>query len=332
LKLFDIWDGAQRITGFGGGDAAQSGKTDAAATMTPEAHARDSDMAIIEQAATRRGLGWGRILLASLGALVSLMLALAAADLIEALFDRGTWLGWAGSALVALAVVASLAIGLREVTGLLRLKALTRLRTLSEDAHTNSNTEKAEQALAGLSRLYHLKSGTAVTGVPSVGDSKTALARLEAAERDIIAPLDGEVRVIVAASARRVSLLTAVAPGASLDLIIVAIQNLRMLKRIALTYGGRPGTLGLMKLARMVLTHLAFTGGIALGDNVLHQLLGHGLTAKLSARLGEGMLNGVLTARVGLAAIDICRPLPFKAAKPPKLGGFLSDLVRFGGG
>ena len=62
---------------------------------------------------------------------------------------------------------------------------------------------------------------------------------------------------------------------------------------------------------RHVIAHLAVTGGIAAGDSLIQQMLGHGVAAKLSARLGEGVLNGLLTARLGLAAIDVARPLPF---------------------
>ena len=45
-------------------------------------------------------------------------------------------------------------------------------------------------------------------------------------------------------------------------------------------------------------------------------------------RLGEGVLNGLLTARLGLAAIDVTRPLPFAALPPPKLSDLATDLLR----
>jgi putative membrane protein len=50
---------------------------------------------------------------------------------------------------------------------------------------------------------------------------------------------------------------------------------------------------------------------------VLQQIVGHGVAARLSARLGEGVLNGLLTARVGLSAMAVCRPTPFIAEKQP---------------
>ena len=91
-----------------------------------------------------------------------------------------------------------------------------------------------------------------------------------------------------------------------------------MLRRLATLYGARPGTLSLLALARMVVTHIVLTGGIALGDDVIQQVIGHGLTAKLSARLGEGIFNGALTTRIGIAAIDVCRPLPYIEVQRPR--------------
>lgn len=65
--------------------------------------------------------------------------------------------------------------------------------------------------------------------------------------------------------------------------------------------------------------HIAITGGMAVGDSLVQQALGHGIAAKLSARLGEGVLNGMLTARVGLSAMAVCRPMPFAAEPAPRV-------------
>ncbi|RUW87178.1 DUF697 domain-containing protein, partial [Mesorhizobium sp. M8A.F.Ca.ET.023.01.1.1] len=55
----------------------------------------------------------------------------------------------------------------------------------------------------------------------------------------------------------------------------------------------------------------------------------HGLAARLSAKLGEGVVNGMMTARIGIAAMETARPLPFSAAKRPGLGDFLAALTSF---
>ena len=61
------------------------------------------------------------------------------------------------------------------------------------------------------------------------------------------------------------------------------------------------------------------------GANIAHRI---GIAGKLSARLGEGLLNGFLTARLGLAAIDVVRPLPFTVLPRPTVSNLMSDVVR----
>jgi putative membrane protein len=69
---------------------------------------------------------------------------------------------------------------------------------------------------------------------------------------------------------------------------------------------------------------------MAVGDSLLQQIVGHGIASKISARMGEGVLNGLLTARVGLSALAVCRPAPFSVEKPPGLSDVAPFL--FGGG
>ena len=73
---------------------------------------------------------------------------------------------------------------------------------------------------------------------------------------------------------------------------------------------------------------LAVTGGLAAGDSLIQQMFGHGIATKLSAKLGEGVLNGLLTARLGLAAMDVTRPLPFAALPRPAIGTVAGDLLK----
>jgi putative membrane protein len=108
----------------------------------------------------------------------------------------------------------------------------------------------------------------------------------------------------------------------------VLIENMRLLRALATLYGGRPGLLGALKLGRMVLAHIVATGGIAMTDDLLGQFLGQDILRRLSRRLGEGVFNGALTARIGLAALDVIRPLPFLAGRPPRVRDVLAEVVR----
>ena len=64
-------------------------------------------------------------------------------------------------------------------------------------------------------------------------------------------PLDAEARQIIAKAAKRVSVVTAVNPAPALDVLFTGYQVLAMLRQVAGLYGGRPGSLETLKLARM---------------------------------------------------------------------------------
>ncbi|HUU67825.1 MAG TPA: TIGR01620 family protein [Methyloceanibacter sp.] len=280
-----------------------------------------------------RGLRWGSILLGALGGLVSLIASLWLYDWVLALIARDDWIGWAAVGLLGLVLFALLMIVIREVAGLLRLGRLGKIRHEADSAARQNDKALAIDVTRRLKRFYAGRQDLA-WGLERLAehehDIMNAEELLRLDERTLIAPLDPIARSIVAAAAKRVSVVTAVSPNAVIDMMFVAAQNLRMLRKLATLYGARPGTLSLLKLARMVVTHIVLTGGIALGDDVLHQVIGHGLTAKLSARLGEGVFNGALTTRIGIAAIDVCRPLPYVEQQRPRFREMVAEVAGLG--
>lgn len=274
---------------------------------------------------------FGRWFLAGLGGLASLAIGLAIDSLIRDLFARTDWLGWMGLALVALAVLGLAGLIIRELVGLARLRRIDRLRDAMGAAAEADDTKAAKAAITELIGLYKDRPETArgraamKAHMAEVIDGRDLILL---AERELLAPLDAAARRIVTDSAKRVSVITAVSPRAALDLIVVLAENIRIIRRLSALYGGRPGTIGFIRLAREVAGHLAVTGGMAAGDSLVSQFLGHGLAARLSARLGEGVINGLLTARIGVAATDVCRPAPFIGTKGPRIQDFLAELTR----
>lgn len=276
---------------------------------------------------------WGAILLSGAFGLASLWAGLAATQLIEDLFTRSPVLGWIGSGMLALVLLAAVAIVIRELFGLWRLK---KLGSTQADATRAISADDAKAAQATLTDLHSIYDGRPDMrwGLAQLKEHSNAIMdpadRIKLAERDLMKSLDDEASRIIARSARRVSVVTAIAPAA-LDIALVGAQNLRMMREIATLYGGRPGTLGTMRLAKMVAGHLAVTGGLALSDSVVSAVIGKGLIGRLSARFGEGAVNGILTARIGMAAMDLCRPLPFLTQSKPGLSDFMREVVNFGG-
>ena len=268
----------------------------------------------------RLPLSWAGLFWSALAGLVSLSLSLWAWRLVGDLFAAAPALGWLGAALGALALAALLALAIREARALLRLSKISHLSAALAGAYANDDSTRARPLLTEVIKLYAARPGMArgraalTRHMRDIIDGRDLVAL---AERELMARLDAQAQREIALAARRVSTVTAISPRAIVDLVFVLAQAVRLLRRIAEIYGGRPGVLGFFRLARSIGAHLAVTGGMAVGDSLMQQLLGHGIAAKLSARLGEGVLNGLLTARIGLAAMAVCRPVPFASVKPP---------------
>lgn len=280
----------------------------------------------------RSGLpGWGSVLIGAVGSLASLAAGLWLVSFVEDVFARNDWVGWMAMVLLALAVLALFMIALKELYGLSRLRRIEQLHKQALTALDDNDQSQAKNIVRVLRNLFSNRKELA-WGLARLNDHEAdildARERFTLAERELLVPLDAEAKRIIASSARRVSVVTVVSPAALVDVLFVAVENLGMLRRLAALYGGRPGMIGIIRLARMVVTHLAFTGGIALTSDFIQQLIGQKLTAKLSARLGEGIFNGALSARIGMAAIEICRPLPFIEARRPRFRDFFGELLR----
>jgi putative membrane protein len=278
-----------------------------------------------------RGIRWGTLLFSALMAAALFGLSLWFYRLVSVGLWRDDWIGWTMWAIIGIALFALLMILLREVVGLSRLGRLNKLKRDVTTAMAARDPKKELAATKSVLALYasrpELKwhSQRLKEHMRDVHDPGALLAL---ADRDLLAEIDGAVRREITVSARRVATVTALSPMMLIAVSFVAVENMRLLRRIASLYGGRPGAAGLFKLARRVLVHLVATGGVAMTDDLLGQFIGQDLVRRLSARLGEGAFNGALTARVGVAAIDLIRPLPFIEARPVRVRDVLAEALK----
>jgi putative membrane protein len=310
------------------------------AETPPEASAPDGlEPPAPEEAAARptlaqlrdRGLRWGMLLVSALLGAACLGVAAWFMRVVSAALTRDDWIGTLTAGLLFVAAFAALMLVLRELIGIFRVARLNRLRGDVERAIDGQDKKRERSAARRLLDLYAHRVDLAWARkrfeehARDVHDPGELLAL---ADRELMVPLDTDARRLITRSAKRVSTVTALSPLVFIAVGYVAVENLRLLRALATLYGGRPGLIGGLALARMVFTHIIATGGIAMTDDLLGQFLGQDLLRRLSRRLGEGAFNGALTARVGLAAISVIRPLPFLASKPPRLRDVLGEVLR----
>lgn len=125
-------------------------------------------------------------------------------------------------------------------------------------------------------------------------------------------------------------IMVALSPYATFDMWLVGWRNLKMLREITEIYGISPGAATQWNLLKKVLHNIAFAG---LSEMTIHagsHVLGSSLTSTISARAGQGIGAGLFTARSGLQAVRLCRPLPQEQSEQLQLStvtqSILSDL------
>lgn len=310
---------------------APSEVTPATAPPVPDMIAPQGQaMQAVANLAARKPSRLGRWFWTLLGTLIGFGLSVAAWDFVIGMIARNSFLGSAAVGLMALFIAVLVVIAGREVVGFARLRRLDRVHQGAQDALVSEDLAAARQVSEQLLTLYAARADTEwgrANFKERRGDVFDADGLLALAEAELIVPLDGQALKEIEAASRQVATVTAIVPLALADVFVALTANLRMIRRISEVYGGRSGVLGNWRLTRTVFTHLVATGAVAVGDDLIGTLAGGGVVAKISRRFGEGVINGALTARVGVAAMEVCRPLPFIVAKRPSVTGLVKRAL-----
>ncbi|MEM7774535.1 MAG: TIGR01620 family protein [Pseudomonadota bacterium] len=284
-----------------------------------------------DKADIAEGIRWGSLFFAAMFGLIGLGLSMWFGHLISAALASDGFIGWLSTSLLVLLLVAGVVLVFRELIGVFRLRKLERVRERADKALRTQDLDLERETAVDIARLFRGRSDVAwhvAQFSEHAQDVRDPGELLTLADRDLLAPLDQRARRIVLSSSKRVAIVTALSPMLLIDVAYVFVENIRMLREVATLYGGRPGLLGALRLGRMVLTNLIAAGGLALTDDLLGQFLGQDLLRRVSSRLGEGAFNGALTARVGVAAIEVIRPLPNVVTKPVRVRGIMSELFK----
>ncbi|WP_337880400.1 TIGR01620 family protein [Rheinheimera sp.] len=133
---------------------------------------------------------------------------------------------------------------------------------------------------------------------------------LQLFELSVLNPLDKQVQQQIHQAAADTSLAVTLSPFVLADLLLVLWRSSRMLREIAQSYGASIGQLRSLLLLKRLFASLVWAGGSELALDLSSEVVGTELTSRLSARAGQGLIAGLLTARLGLAAQQLLRPVP----------------------
>ncbi|MGY0613671.1 YcjF family protein [Vibrio sp. FJH11] len=136
----------------------------------------------------------------------------------------------------------------------------------------------------------------------------------------VVSQQDRLATKVVSQHATECAALVAVSPLAAADMMLVAWRNFKMIDNLSKVYGVELGYASRLKLLKAVFVNMAAAGASELAIDAGMDLMSMDLAGKISARAGQGLGVGILTARLGLKAMALLRPLPWYPDRQVKLG------------
>jgi len=247
---------------------------------------------------------------------------------IIAMVEQMDWLAGMWLAIFSALGVLVLRQVLVEYRGLKQLKRQGDLRTQSEKMANTSVIGLAEQHCLKIAKnlpndYQHLVASWRDSFDSHHSDSEV----LCLFEHQVLTPIDKIAIKQVSKNASAASVMIAVSPFALLDMLIVLWRNIRMMNQVSEIYGLHLGYWGRVKLIRKIFHTMLYAGAAEIFSDAGNYALSAGITGKLSTRFAQGMGAGVLTARIGLKAINESRPLPWLSQNKPGLSGISKQLL-----
>jgi putative membrane protein len=210
------------------------------------------------------------------------------------------------------------------------LSQVTQLQQLGDKLKPHKTFGKAQGYLAQLQQFYQGKPQAALLqhALTSLPDYCNDAEILDHLERSFFVKLDEEALRRISQAAAHNAVAVAASPWASIDMLLSLLRNLQMINQVGQVYGLRPSLLGRFRLFKHVVAHLIGTGASEiLLEHSINELGIGGLSQLLGLRLTQGIGAGLYTAKIGLAAITISRPLTFTSENQPRLKHLLTNIL-----
>lgn len=274
----------------------------------------------------KRGRKWfAATLLASFSGLVIWQ----AIDNVVTSIQSADWLslGWVGF-ISALAGLGLSALGKE----LWKLRKLRNHFSVQEQAEALINTDAVGHGQAFCEQIakesgIQAKSPAYQRWQSSLDSSHSDAEVLEMYDAMVVSEQDKQATKLVSQYSTEAAALVAISPLAVADMLLVAWRNFKMIDQLADLYGVELGYWSRLNLFKAVLVNMAAAGASELAIDASMDLLSMDLAGKVSARAGQGLGVGILTARLGLKAMSLLRPLPWHKDRAVKLSAIRKQIV-----
>ncbi|WP_206484466.1 TIGR01620 family protein [Thalassotalea sp. G2M2-11] len=221
----------------------------------------------------------------------------------------------------ALLLILSLIVGssaLREYQGLRQLKRREKLKQQVNENATITSQRSAETLCREIAAQLpvDLLSEQEKQWQQTVQKELSNEEVLQLFSKQVLSKVDKKALEKVSKYSTESVVIVALSPIAIIDMLLMFWRNLKMIDEIAHLYGLRLSYWSRIKLIKQVFINMLYAGASELIADLGSDLLGADLLGKLSARLAQGLGAGMLTARLGLKAMTLCRPIPFDQQSP----------------
>ncbi|MCG6286198.1 YcjF family protein [Vibrio vulnificus] len=252
-----------------------------------------------------------------------------AVDSVLSAMQNGDWLtlGWSGF----ISVLAGLGLGAMGKE-LWKLRQLRHLFSVQEQGEKLLQSDSVGQGKAFCQQVAK-QSGVAEENPAydrwknSVNTAHSDAEILQMYDAMVVTQQDKQATKVISRFATESAALVAISPLAIADMLLVAWRNFKMIDTLSTIYGIELGYASRIRLLRLVLANMAVAGASELVIDAGMDLMSMDLAGKLSARAGQGVGVGILTARLGLKAMALLRPIPWQAETQVKLSAIRKEIV-----
>ena len=246
-------------------------------------------------------------------------------------FTKSSFLGW--FLLTALALGIGLCV-LSIINEISRYRKIAKIDTLTlqiNDAVKQRNNKQLSkllsQSCSGL-RLNGSVDQNALSFQREVLNIKETDDILSLYANRVLIPRDNLAQSAVGKSCRQAAIYVAISPRALTDSLLFVTRAVSMLREVAEIYGHRPGFFGTVALARRLLAEAGVVGASSLAIEGAVQTISTGVLEWVSSAAAESALAAQRMARLGVTAMDICRPIEFAAGERPGIVGLLKAALK----